>query len=75
MALGVALASAHPAHAAEFTVTDLGTLGGPRSSAFGLNESGEVVGESDTAEPGVSRAFIWSGGAMKNLGRWEGRAA
>ena len=72
MALGVALASAHPAHAAEFTVTDLGTLGGPRSSAFGLNESGEVVGESDTAEPDVSRAFIWSGGAMKNLGTLGG---
>jgi probable HAF family extracellular repeat protein len=72
VALVVAITGSNRARAAEYTVTDLGTLGGARSSAAGLNESGEVVGESDTAEPEVRRAFIYSGGTMKNLGTLGG---
>jgi probable HAF family extracellular repeat protein len=72
LALIVAITASNRAHAAGYTVTDLGTLGGVRSSAAGLNESGEVVGESDTAEPEISRAFIYSGGTMKNLGTLGG---
>ncbi len=45
---------------------DLGTLpGGTRSSAFGIDDAGQVVGESDTGPVtaianGTSRAFRWT---------------
>jgi probable HAF family extracellular repeat protein len=46
-----------------YDVVPLGTLGGPASRALGLNESGDVVGESQTAS-GAWRAFRWRGGQM-----------
>ncbi len=49
---------------------DLGTLGGPGSYAYGINRSGLIVGESETAS-GDSHAFVWSGGRMKDLGVLE----
>ncbi len=39
-------------------LTDLGTLGGPSSRAFGLNASNLVVGEAETAD-GSTVACIW----------------
>lgn len=46
-----------------YDITDLGTLGGNVSRAYGLNELGYVVGASRTAS-GQIRAFRWSGGIM-----------
>jgi len=48
---------------------DLGTLGGLYSHGRGINDSGQVAGYSETS-PGsfLERAFLWSGGAMTNLG-------
>lgn len=42
-----------------YAVTDLGTLGGNESRAYGINEIGQVVGESKTAD-GHSHAFLWT---------------
>ncbi|MGD1867545.1 MAG: DUF3466 family protein [Phormidesmis sp.] len=58
-----------PAHAFvpdRYDITDLGTLGGESSLAYGLNETGDVVGVSEGAD-GVNRAFVWSDGSMKTL--------
>ena len=48
------------------TATELGTLGGFASQAFGLNNPGQVVGSSFTSEA-VGHAFLWSDGAMFDL--------
>jgi probable HAF family extracellular repeat protein len=54
------------------TVTQLGTLGGDSSAAFGINESGHVVGQAQlpSAAPtyGATRAFVWKNGTMTSLG-------
>lgn len=55
-----------PVWAAAYTITDLGTLGGSDTRALGINNSGQVVGES------AGRAFLWSNGAMTNLGTLPG---
>jgi probable HAF family extracellular repeat protein len=53
---------------------DIGTLpGGTYASAYGVNDSGQIVGISGTEPSGVrKRAFIWTNGKMKNLGTLPG---
>ena len=50
---------------------DLGTLGGTRSYAQGVNDRGDIVGYSETSTGDV-RAFLWSAddGTMHDLVRW-----
>ncbi len=45
-------------------IVELGDLGGPSSYAWGMNNSGDVVGTSETATPLTYHAFIWN--------NWEG---
>jgi probable HAF family extracellular repeat protein len=42
-------------------MTDLGTLGGPYSAAFGINSHGHIVGVAENAF-GVYRAVLWKDG-------------
>jgi probable HAF family extracellular repeat protein len=53
------------------SVTDLGSLGGTRGSAQGINDQGQVVGSSETAS-GPTHAFIWQNGTMRDLGTLGG---
>src|SRR5262249_16203639 len=56
---------------AQYSVTDLGTLGGPFSVAADLNEVGQVVGTSRNAAK-VDHAFLWDNGTMIDLGTLGG---
>src|SRR5262245_5455114 len=46
---------------------DLGTLGGNRSYARDINDSGVIVGWADNAD-GTARAFRYSSGVMTDIG-------
>lgn len=52
--------------------TDLGTLGGTTSVAFGISDKGTVVGQSFTAA-GATQAFASTGGVMTGLGTLGGK--
>jgi probable HAF family extracellular repeat protein len=59
---------------AQVTITDLGTLGGPFSTATAINAGGEVVGESTIAS-GQQHAFLWRNGLMTDLGTLGGTSS
>jgi len=57
----------------EITISPLylGALGGSWSSAYDINERGEIVGWATTAD-GFLHAFLWQGGTMTDLGTLDG---
>jgi len=59
------------AHAGDvkYTVTDLGTLGGPNVVPTGITSSGQVTGNADGTVAGTGYAFLWTKpGPMMSLG-------
>lgn len=56
------------------SVKDLGTLGGPNSSATGINIWGQVVGFSDVdcGTQSCQHTFLWEKGVMRDLGTLPG---
>jgi probable HAF family extracellular repeat protein len=48
-------------------IVDLGSLGGSRGTAHGINFAGQIVGESNTTD-GLQHAFLWERGVMTDLG-------
>src|SRR5262245_39593057 len=57
-----------------YAITDLGTLGGPYSFAYGINNAGQVAGYSYFGERPETHAFLWQGGFMTDLGTLDGGA-
>jgi len=59
-----------PAHAflrqSDGEMHDLGTLGGDRSFAYGINASGQIVGQARKAS-GVDAAFVYTDGVLVEL--------
>jgi probable HAF family extracellular repeat protein len=53
--------------ATPYQITDLGTLGGTISYAFGVNIHGDVAGSSTTPS-GAEHAFLYHNGVMSDLG-------
>jgi probable HAF family extracellular repeat protein len=49
------------------TPVALGTLGGNRSAARGINDLGQIIGESFISGNTETRAFIFSGGSLQSL--------
>jgi probable HAF family extracellular repeat protein len=56
----------------QYTITDLGTLGGSSSVAFNINNDGQIVGSSGIAGSSVSHAFLYDGTEMHDLGTLGG---
>ncbi len=69
LVLGISLSYGMPATAVDWTITNLGTLGGD-SYAFDINARGQVVGYSFTSGD-VHHAFLFDG-TMRDLGTLEG---
>jgi len=66
--VALAMAAAAPAaSASDWQLVPLGTLGGSTSTAMDMSAGGIVVGCSATAS-GAMHAFVYSGGAMHDLG-------
>lgn len=55
----------------QYTIIDLGTLGGTFSNAQAINDNMQIVGGSDTAS-GDGHAFLWENGVMTDLGTLGG---
>ena len=57
------------------SITGLGTLGGPNSYAYGVNDAGQVVGIADVPDNGngpIGDAFLYNAGSMTDLGAQGG---
>jgi probable HAF family extracellular repeat protein len=58
-----------------YTITNLGSLGGTVTIPLSLNNHGEVVGWSATANHGPGHAFLFRKGKLTDLGTLGGRAS
>ena len=66
----LACLSSRTAKAQSYNITDLGSLLGTNSYAYGINNQGQVVGY--WTETNGARAFLYSGGTVTDLGSLGG---
>jgi probable HAF family extracellular repeat protein len=57
------------------TMTDLGTMGGSNSRAYGIGDAGLIGGDADTFSSTSKVAMIYSGGNMSALATFGGSAS
>jgi probable HAF family extracellular repeat protein len=57
-----------------YTIQDLGTLGGPTSSANAISQQGAIVGDSNRAQGDPLHAVAWVDGAITDLGGFSDAA-
>ena len=55
-------------------LTDLGTLGGDSSFAYGVNAQGQVTGEA-AIKTGDTHAFVWTSDGMRDIGTLGGNTS
>lgn len=65
--VAVSETASHAALLVRGRIIDLGTLGGPNSSANAINEAGQVTGSSTTHDPGTLHAFLYLRGRMIDI--------
>lgn len=53
----------------QYEITDVNTLGGDESRAYGINDSGQVVGESKYSDDWYTHAFLYENGVMTDIGK------
>ncbi len=70
--VGLALLAAASAAAQSYRLTDLGTLGGSVSVAYGINSSGQITGYAYTQGDVAEHAYRYSGSTMQDLGTLGG---
>ncbi len=68
LALSLAFACQSAMAQAMYRITDMGTLGGTRSTGAALNAIGQATGDSETSGDTTLHAFLWDGTRMKDLG-------
>jgi probable HAF family extracellular repeat protein len=76
MAVSLAVSAPAAAPAGRWVIQDLGTLGGPESSATEINERGQIIGWADKVNGRgwqFRHAFLWQNGKMRDLGTLGGR--
>ena len=64
----ISILASLPAFAFQYTVIDLGTLGGNFSSANAINNAGQVAGISAVTSSINPHATLWSNGSGADLG-------
>ena len=72
LAIPVRLATRGKDQPPNYTVTDLATLGGTYATAYGVNNSGSVVGSANLPGDAEGHAFLWSKGVRSDLGTFGG---
>jgi len=65
---GQSFASARSRKGRNYFVTDIGTLGGSQSFAFGINDGGQVYGYSWLTGDATAHPFLYDGRTMSDLG-------
>ena len=57
-----------------YFIRDLGTLGGPQSAAFGVDENGQVAGAAQRSDS-TTHAFVFDGSGLRDLGTLGGASS
>src|SRR5262245_37692865 len=72
IALGIVGATRNGEATSEYTIVDLGTLGGTIVRPYDMNSGGQVTGEAYVPGNVDSHAFVYSGGLLQDLGTLGG---